>query len=96
MNLSEAQKLIAETYGKKDRERGTAGTFMYLMEEVGELATAIREEGKEQVASEFADVIAWTMSLAALEGVDLEEAFKKKYLTCRGCKKIPCECKTKP
>ena len=50
---------------------------MYLMEEVGELATAIREESPENVAAEFADVIAWTMSLAALEGVDLEAAFKR-------------------
>jgi len=96
MNLSEAQKIISDTYGRKDKERGTAGTFMYLMEEVGELATAIREEGKEAVASEFADVFAWTLSLAALEGIDLESAFKEKYLTCNGCGKIPCLCETKP
>ena len=96
MNISEAQKIIAETYGKKDQKRGSAGTFMYLIEEVGELATAIREESKEEVASEFADVFAWTLSLAALEGIDLEVAFKQKYLTCRGCGQTPCSCETKP
>lgn len=96
MKISEAQKIIAETYGKKDRERGSAGTFMYLVEEVGELATSIREEGQTEKASEFADVFAWTLSLAALEGIDLEQAFKDKYLTCGGCGKSPCECATKP
>jgi NTP pyrophosphatase (non-canonical NTP hydrolase) len=96
MKISEAQKVIAETYGKKDRERGAAGTFMYLIEEVGELATAIREEGQQEKASEFADVFAWTLSLAALEGIDLEQAFLEKYSICNGCGKSPCECATKP
>lgn len=96
MKISKAQKIIAETYGKKDRERGVAGTFMYLVEEVGELATAIREQGSSEKASEFADVFAWTLSLAALEGIDLEQAFNDKYLKCNGCGQSPCECKTKP
>ena len=96
MNISEAQNLIFEIYGKKDRNRGTAGTFMYLIEEVGELATAIREESKEQIASEFADVLAWTLSVASLEGIDIEKAFKEKYLVCDGCGMIPCKCNSKP
>ena len=96
MKISEAQKIIADTYGKKDKERGSAGTFMYLVEEVGELATSIREEGPEEKASEFADVFAWTLSLAALEGIDIEKAFKDKYSICNGCGKSPCACETKP
>lgn len=96
MKISEAQKLIKKTYGHKDRQRGHEGTFMYLIEEVGELATEIREGDKESIASEFADVLAWTLSVAELHNIDVEEAFKKKYNQCSGCQQLPCTCKTKP
>ena len=96
MNISDAQDLIVKTYGSKDRQRGVPGTYMYLVEEIGELATALREETKEQRASELADVLAWTFSIAGLEGIDLEAAFREKYLLCRGCGKDVCECATKP
>lgn len=95
MKISEAQKRISEIYSHKDKERGVAGTFMYFSEEVGELATALREEDKASQASEFADVFAWLMSLASLAEVDLEQAFLEKYLVCSGCKKNPCTCNTK-
>lgn len=96
MKLSEAQDLIVRAYGEKDQRRGSAGTFMYLVEEIGELATSLREESKEERASELADVLAWTLSIAGLENIDLEEAFLKKYVTCRGCGKTICTCDTKP
>jgi len=96
MKISEAQALIAKAYGDKDRKRGTPGTFMYLVEEVGELSTALREEGREERASEMADVFAWTLSLAELEGIDLEKEFLKKYRVCSGCGKSICACLTKP
>ena len=64
MTLSEFQSLIRRMYHDKDAARGVEGTFMWLMEEVGELAHAIanRERGKLDQANleeEFADVIAW-------------------------------------
>lgn len=96
MKISDAQKLIDEAYGEKDRARGIEGTFMYLVEEMGELSTALREEGKEERASELADVLAWTLSVAALEGIDIEEAFLRKYSVCRGCGQRICCCDTKP
>ena len=96
MNISDAQELIVKAYGAKDRQRGTPGTYMYLVEEIGELATALREETKEQRASELADVLAWTFSIAGLEGINLEAAFREKYSSCRGCDKDVCECATKP
>ena len=95
MNLHEAQQKISDTYGRKDRQRGVDGTFLYLIEEIGELATALREGDKLEQGGEFADVQAWLLSLASLAGVDMQEEFLKKYITCRGCKKIPCECDTK-
>jgi NTP pyrophosphatase (non-canonical NTP hydrolase) len=96
LKISEAQQRIGESFGEKDKARGVAGTFMYLVEEVGELSTALREETKAERAAELADVLAWTLSIAELEGVDLERAFTDKYLKCPGCGLLKCECDSKP
>ena len=40
--LAEVQRVIRDTFDAKDRQRGVEGTFMWFMEEVGELATALR------------------------------------------------------
>ncbi|MDD3588285.1 MAG: MazG nucleotide pyrophosphohydrolase domain-containing protein [Thermoguttaceae bacterium] len=80
-------------YFRKDEERGVAGTFMWLMEEVGELASALREGSKEELALEFADVIAWLTTIANVSGIDLTEALRKKYGSgCPGCGRYVCVC----
>jgi NTP pyrophosphatase (non-canonical NTP hydrolase) len=79
MEISVFQDLIQKKYGQKDSERGVAKTFMWLIEEVGELASAMKEEDKEQIEKELADVIAWTFSLANLLRLDVEEILRKKY-----------------
>ena len=61
-------------YLEKDVARGVDGTFMWLMEEVGELASALREGTHEERAAEFADVLAWLTTIANVVGVDLTEA----------------------
>jgi NTP pyrophosphatase (non-canonical NTP hydrolase) len=96
-DLAAFQHHIAETYGKKDTTRGTAGTFMYLMEEVGELAEALREPDKHDVPGEFADCLAWLTSLAHLANVDLAQATAAKYPGfCLRCSHTPCTCDSKP
>jgi NTP pyrophosphatase (non-canonical NTP hydrolase) len=94
MTLPELQKLIRDTFGAKDGRRGTAGTFMWFMEEVGELAAALRgNQARDVTATEFADVLAWLATLANIAGVDLEEAFRAKYGSgCPECHQIPCAC----
>ena len=77
MRISEAQKLIAEMYLERDRARGLLGTYLWFIEEVGELAEAMRE-GKG-LQEEFADVLAWLLSVANLLGVDVERSFLSKY-----------------
>jgi len=96
MKISKAQELIKASYAEKDKRRGMDGTFMYFVEEVGELATALREESDEACASEFADCFAWLNSLANLKGINLEEAFIEKYSICSVCARAPCICDTKP
>jgi hypothetical protein len=44
ISLTDFQRLIRDMYFDKDIARGVDGTFMWLMEEVGELAAAIQEE----------------------------------------------------
>ena len=44
LSLAQMQTLIRGMYGDKDEARGIPGTFMWLMEEVGELSSALRGE----------------------------------------------------
>jgi NTP pyrophosphatase (non-canonical NTP hydrolase) len=97
MDIAAFQRCIAQTYGAKDGARGIPGTFMYLTEEMGELAEALREPDRHDLAGEFADCFAWLASLAHLAGVDLAAAAVAKYGTgCPGCGRIPCACTGKP
>ncbi|MBE0536319.1 MAG: nucleotide pyrophosphohydrolase [Phycisphaerae bacterium] len=77
MELRDFQKLIDAKYGKRDRQRGTPATYMWFIEEVGELATALHGSDQAEKEGEFADVLAWLCTLANINGVDLEEACKK-------------------
>ena len=93
MTLPELQRMIRETYGAKDASRGAEGTFMWFMQEVGELATALRSGTKQEQAHEFADVLAWLATLANIAGVDLAAAMASKYgAGCPGCGQSPCSC----
>jgi len=94
MTLAELQRLIKDTFGAKDGSRGVAGTFMWFMEEVGELAESLRgNRPKEHTAAEFADVLAWLATLANIADVDLEAAVRAKYgAGCPECHNIPCLC----
>ena len=42
LTLPQLQALIRDTYDAKDRRRGVEGTFMWFMEEVGELSAELR------------------------------------------------------
>jgi NTP pyrophosphatase (non-canonical NTP hydrolase) len=94
MTLAELQSLIETMYSRKDQARGVDGTFMWLMEEIGELAAALRDNSpKEELAAEFADVLAWLATIANVAGVDLEEAVRTKYGNgCPGCGRMVCVC----
>ena len=75
MEISDFQQLIADKYEKRDRERGTSATFLWFIEEVGELATSLASG--DQKDEEFADVFAWLCTLANINDVNLEKACEK-------------------
>ncbi len=96
MHLRDFQQLIDRMYSDKDRRRGAAKTFLWFAEEVGELARAIaRHDDPDNLREEFADVLAWLVTLANVEGVDLEDALRKFTAGCPGCGKTVCECSSK-
>jgi len=97
LGVREFQERMRTLYGAKDAGRGSAGTFMYLIEEVGELAEACREPDRHDLPGEFADVLAWLASLANLHGIDLAAVAAAKYpAACPRCAASPCRCATKP
>lgn len=97
MDIQDLQELIRTMYSQKDLQRGTPATFLWLCEEFGELASALREGTLEEKRSEFADVLAWLVTLANINDVDLTLALKEKYgQGCPGCGKLVCTCDTKP
>jgi NTP pyrophosphatase (non-canonical NTP hydrolase) len=93
VTLAEFQQLIRQMYFEKDLARGIDGTFMWLMEEVGELAAALRSGTHEERTAEFADVLAWLATIANVAGVDLSDAVARKYGSgCPGCGQFVCTC----
>lgn len=97
MKLDDLQALIERMYSRKDRDRGTPATFLWFCEEVGELASALREGSQQDKALEFADVLAWLITLANINDVNLTQALQEKYGSgCPGCGHWVCTCNSKP
>lgn len=92
MDLAEFQAKMGEIYVERDAERGVDATFRWLVEEVGELARALRSQDRENLADEFGDVIAWTVSLANVVDIDLEHAVARYANGCPKCGATPCTC----
>jgi NTP pyrophosphatase (non-canonical NTP hydrolase) len=91
--LNQVQRHIRTLYGAKDASRGIEGTFMWFMEEVGELSASLRGDKRHPLPEEFADVLAWLATLANVAGIDLNQALADKYgKACPGCGAAPCAC----
>ncbi len=80
LTLNEFQRHISERYEVADRARGSASTFVWFIEEIGELATALNGTDRDNLEEEFADVIAWLCTLANINDIDLSVAVTRKYL----------------
>ena len=93
MHLNDFQNLIKTIYLKKDSARGIHATFNWLVEEIGELSRAIRHNDRDHIKEEFADCLAWLLSVGTILGVDAEDAMRKYTDGCPKCRKSPCECR---
>lgn len=94
LSLSDFQSVIRKMFYEKDQSRGIEGTFMWFMEEVGELSSALRDNtDRDNLEEEFADVLAWLATMANVAGVDLEQAVTRKYVQgCPRCNQAVCTC----
>jgi NTP pyrophosphatase (non-canonical NTP hydrolase) len=92
MTIHEFQRQIEAIYFEKDSARGLDGTFRWFIEEVGELARAIRTNDPARLREELADCFAWLSTTASICGVELEEAVRKYAQGCPKCKGTPCRC----
>ena len=81
LTIRQFQQLIAQRYESTDRARGTPKTFLWFIEEVGELATALNGQDRQNLQEEFADVLAWLCTLANINDIDLSGAVARKYLS---------------
>lgn len=81
LTIKELQRLISSRYEATDRARGTPKTFLWFIEEVGELATALNSDDRQNLKEEFADVLAWLCTLANINDIDLTQALAEKYLS---------------
>jgi NTP pyrophosphatase (non-canonical NTP hydrolase) len=95
MRISEFQNLIRDLYFKQDQNRGIHRTFIWLIEEIGELARVLQHQeiDRDKASEEIADITAWTTSIANLLDINLESVLLKKYPNmCIKCKSRPCIC----
>ena len=92
MHLAELQRLMATTYGTRDRARGRDATVAWLAEEVGELARAVRKGTRAEQEHELGDALAWLASLADQLGIELEDAAARYAGGCPSCGAQPCAC----
>jgi len=93
VHVREFQEMMRRIYFHRDSERGAAGTYNWLVEEVAELGEAFREKNPKAMEDEFADVLAWLASLANVLNIDLEKSAITKYDSkCPKCGQIPCKC----
>ena len=96
LSIREFQRRIEAAFLERDRRRGTAKTFVWFVEEVGELARALKKGDPENLREEFGDVLAWLSTLASLSGVDLETAAAAYERGCPSCAASPCRCPDRP
>lgn len=78
--MSPLQSDLAARFAEGDRKSGASFLMLVLMEEVGELAEAVRRGERDEARKEVADVAFMAYSLANALDVDLDEAIRAKFL----------------
>jgi NTP pyrophosphatase (non-canonical NTP hydrolase) len=92
MQLEDFQQLMADTYGSRDAARGLPASVAWLVEEVGELAQAVRKGDAAAQLHEVGDVLAWLASITEQLGLSLEDAAARYASGCPRCGQLPCDC----
>ena len=84
---------MKDIYFIRDHNRGVEGTYRWLKDEVEELGEVMQYTDKKAMEDEFADVLAWSASLANIFEINLGAVALGKYdRCCPKCNASPCEC----
>lgn len=93
MTIKEFQTQIERLYYERDEARGVDKTFLWFVEEVGELAREVKKrQDPQRLKEEIADVLAWLSTVASLLDIDLETAAAIYAEGCPKCHQTPCDC----
>ena len=94
ISIRDFQRAIEALYYDRDSQRGVERSFMWFVEEVGELAEELRhtERDPQRLREEIADVLAWLTTLASLVGVEMTDCAAIYANGCPKCSKTPCAC----
>lgn len=90
--ISSFQEKIDAIYGERNRRRGPEGVMLHLVEELGELAKAIRCENRSRQRKELGDLLTWVASLATVIEISMEDAIQPYSENCPYCAQTPCVC----
>ena len=93
MQIGEFEDMIRRVYWHRDSRRSVEQNYIHLVEEVGELGSAILKGDRVLIEDELADTFAWLVTVAAVLKVDLDKAATGRYNnSCPKCQSLPCKC----
>jgi len=94
VGICEFQRKIEAVYYDRDSERGLGRTFMWFVEEVGELAREVRRDRRDdqRLREEIGDVLAWLTTLASLLDIEMIDCAGIYADGCPKCRRTPCAC----
>ncbi len=98
-SLKNWQEHLGALCGSKNREKGLDYILNRLSSEFGELIS-LEHELTEMTMDDFeleyqlelSDSLAWTIAVANVLGIDLQEATVNRYRNCQVCSQLPCNC----
>jgi NTP pyrophosphatase (non-canonical NTP hydrolase) len=103
-SLTRCCEELETLYGTSNRGRGLESTVNRLFSEVGEITAAImipfshkgpssQRDCLQEIGGELADILAWTIAVSNLKGVDLEQSVARRFWPVdRTCGHHPCQC----
>lgn len=79
MNLRKFQDRMKDQFANFDKKSGPFFLMTLLAAEVGELALALKDDERDDIAEELSDVIFALVSIANIYDLNLSSAIEKKY-----------------
>ena len=90
--VREFQRMLQGIYGFRNAQAGVQAVLLHIFEEVAEVRRAILRD-RRSIQEELSDVLAHTLGLATLLGVDVEAVLADRYgAGCPECEREVCEC----